>query len=88
MHCIGCGCTDQQPCFGGCSWISVDPPLCSQCAELVDDGRGDSAAGSSLSSAGRCPASALPAPHAPIWIDATSGYCARCRQGFVATEAA
>ena len=88
LRCIGCGCSDDMPCLGGCAWISHDPPLCSQCAEPVDAGTADSAASSSLPSAGRCPASAVPAPHAPIWIDATSGYCVRCRQGFVATEAA
>lgn len=32
----------------------------------------------------RCPASKTPALHVPIWIDATSGYCARCRVGFFA----
>ena len=35
-----------------------------------------------LYGAERCPASATPAPHAPIWVDEISGYCARCRQGF------
>lgn len=34
--CIGCGCTDDSACAGGCSWIAVDPSsgkgLCSRCA--------------------------------------------------------
>jgi len=30
-----------------------------------------------------CPASPAPAVHAPIYIDETTGYCARCRTGFV-----
>lgn len=34
--CIGCGCTDSDPCPGGCSWIAGDEDLgaglCSQCA--------------------------------------------------------
>lgn len=32
--------------------------------------------------ADRCPASPTPALHVPIWIDETSGYCARCKMGF------
>jgi hypothetical protein len=34
--------------------------------------------------ADRCPASPTPATHAPIWLDETSGYCARCGLGFSA----
>lgn len=34
--CIGCGCSDEDPCEGGCSWVSVNEDLgaglCSQCA--------------------------------------------------------
>jgi hypothetical protein len=29
-HCRGCGCTDDQACPGGCSWVEDD--LCSACA--------------------------------------------------------
>lgn len=29
--CIGCGCTDDAACPGGCSWASLDPPICSAC---------------------------------------------------------
>lgn len=32
--CIGCGCTDQEACPGGCSWASLVPPICSGCADL------------------------------------------------------
>jgi hypothetical protein len=32
MKCTGCGCTDEKPCEGGCSWVSTDPPVCSSCA--------------------------------------------------------
>jgi hypothetical protein len=28
-HCVGCGCTDDLACPGGCCWVSLDPPLCS-----------------------------------------------------------
>jgi len=31
--CIGCGCTDSHACQGGCSWVSLDPPICSGCIE-------------------------------------------------------
>lgn len=34
--------------------------------------------------ADRCPASPTAAVHMPIWINETSGYCARCRVGFFA----
>lgn len=29
--CIGCGCTEDAACRGGCSWVSLDPPVCSAC---------------------------------------------------------
>lgn len=31
--CISCGCTEDNACPGGCTWVSLDPPLCSACAE-------------------------------------------------------
>lgn len=31
MRCIGCGCTDDRACPGGCSWFKKDPPICSAC---------------------------------------------------------
>jgi hypothetical protein len=31
MRCIGCGCTTQRACRGGCSWASANPPKCSAC---------------------------------------------------------
>ena len=30
MQCHGCGCTDHNPCPGGCIWAG--PNLCSACA--------------------------------------------------------
>lgn len=38
-RCIRCGCTDEQACPGGCTWVpgSMDGDLCSRCA---DDGEG------------------------------------------------
>lgn len=33
--CIGCGCTDDQACHGGCSW--TQPGICSRCADRTDD---------------------------------------------------
>lgn len=29
--CIGCNCTESRACVGGCSWSSVDPPVCDRC---------------------------------------------------------
>lgn len=35
--CIGCGCTDDSPCIGGCSWLRIDYErgvgVCSGCPE-------------------------------------------------------
>ena len=79
--CQGCGCTDAAACPGGCHWVSLDPPVCSQCA-----GRGEmpnAGARGMFFSDEYCPASPAPAVHAPIYIDETTGYCARCRTGFV-----
>lgn len=33
MRCIGCGCTDDRACRGGCSWVKKDPPICSACIQ-------------------------------------------------------
>lgn len=30
--CRGCGCTDDQACAEGCSWVPGDPDLCTACA--------------------------------------------------------
>lgn len=31
--CSQCGCTDDNACAGGCSWVDEDHTLCSACAE-------------------------------------------------------
>lgn len=78
--CQICGCTDDRACPGGCSWVSVDPPICSACIEPEASAAGEA---SGLLGAEHCPASATPATHMPIFVDGNSGYCVRCRQGFV-----
>lgn len=30
-RCADCGCTDEKPCEGGCSWVNDDHTLCSRC---------------------------------------------------------
>lgn len=39
--CIGCGCTDEDACPGGCSWLRVDEAagagVCSNCPDFLDD---------------------------------------------------
>lgn len=38
--CSQCGCTDDQACKGGCSWVDPEHTLCSACAPAgagVDD---------------------------------------------------
>jgi hypothetical protein len=94
LYCVICGCTDDRACPGGCHWVSKNPPMCSACVphqaleratapwahdaaeQMADDDNG-------LYGAERCPASATPAAHVPIYVDETTGYCVRCRQGFV-----
>ena len=34
FQCRVCGCTDRQPCRGGCYW--VEPDLCSRCAAKIE----------------------------------------------------
>ena len=35
--CAACGCTDENACVGGCSWVPSsipgDPPICSRCLD-------------------------------------------------------
>lgn len=31
LTCVVCGCSDSNPCPGGCSWASTSPPICSNC---------------------------------------------------------
>lgn len=84
MHCIACGCTTERACPGGCSWVSTKPPKCSACFDV--DGEpfavGDPDGGAF--GIEYCPASDVPAPHAPIFVDATTCYCARCKMGLAA----
>lgn len=79
LSCANCGYTDDAACPGGCYWATLEPrPLCSQCAPADDD---EPASG--LFGAERCPASITRAGHAPVWLNETTGYCARCHLGFV-----
>ena len=33
--CIYCGCTEEQACPVRCSWVSIDPPICSECRHVA-----------------------------------------------------
>ena len=33
-ECMGCGCTDDNPCPGGCAWVA--PGICSCCAQASE----------------------------------------------------
>lgn len=35
-QCVKCGCTDDQACDGGCTWVAEN--LCSSCSDAVDGG--------------------------------------------------
>lgn len=46
-ECIGCGCTDQSPCEGGCSWLACfddGTGVCSSCPEVLEQIQADDAA--------------------------------------------
>lgn len=32
LQCERCGCTDNLACRAGCSWATVHPPVCTECA--------------------------------------------------------
>lgn len=34
LSCIHCGCTDDDPCPGGCAWVTTDPPVCTTCFDV------------------------------------------------------
>lgn len=38
-NCLGCGCSDDEPCDGGCTWLRVDYDrglgVCSNCPDEV-----------------------------------------------------
>ncbi len=40
-ECIGCGCTDDEACDGGCSWALLNDEagmgICTNCIEAFDD---------------------------------------------------
>lgn len=68
--CIGCGCTENNACMtpdGPCAWASIDPPLCSACAD------GDFAYGPDERSA------PLLCAHEFLFTSPSDGYCVRCR---------
>ncbi len=83
-YCVKCFCTDDRACPGGCHWVGEN--LCSACApsdEMLDRATASSFGSGGFFSDEYCPASATPALHAPLYLDANTGYCARCQQGFV-----
>ncbi|MFA5366055.1 MAG: hypothetical protein WC325_12810 [Candidatus Bathyarchaeia archaeon] len=41
--CVMCGCTDMNPCAGGCAWVEKN--LCSACAEKLQEARENSLQG-------------------------------------------
>lgn len=44
LKCRGCGWPTEHACPGGCSWVSIDPPICSAC-QPADDACPGSASG-------------------------------------------
>lgn len=85
LHCVSCGCTNDNACPGGCSWVSMNPPVCSACVEA--EGANAEAFDRGLLS-DDCPASSFPAPHKMIYTSSTECYCVACKEPFFAAEAA
>lgn len=97
LACCLCGCTDERACPGGCSWISFHPPVCSACEDIAaeimqmkEEQHAQAAPptiraiSSGLFGNQNCPASSRAQTHSLLWLDETTGYCLRCREGFVA----
>lgn len=87
LICAGCGCTNERACPGGCSWVSLKPPVCSACVEQGDECGVDAreiALGEIESDEVFCPASPIDAPHQPIWTDAFSCHCVNCHRPLAA----
>jgi hypothetical protein len=58
-RCLHCGCTDEQPCPGGCMWVPgpMDEDLCSRCEAvlaLIAAALDDAAGYRDLRSSARC----------------------------------
>lgn len=85
LACRVCGCTDDNACPGGCGWVSIDPPLCSACvgAEALADASADADIDANAFYGGeRCPASATPASHVPLFTSETEWHCVNCQLAF------
>lgn len=87
LRCRKCGCTNERACLGGCSWISINPPICSACVEQdVGPARVELRSRSEVDQ-DACPASPI-GLHTPIWTSGNAGHCAACREPFICSEAA
>ncbi len=85
LRCRQCGCTNERACPGGCSWASINPPICSACVEQeVGPARAELRPRSEVDA---CPQSPI-GLHTPIWTARGAGYCAACRAPFSCSEAA
>lgn len=82
IACVGCGCTQERACVtaaGTCSWVSLDPPLCSACADGAEVDVPEATVECEASKSGF---------HQPLFVDATSAYCIHCRAPLRVSEAA
>ncbi|MEA2991648.1 MAG: hypothetical protein QOD40_568 [Alphaproteobacteria bacterium] len=85
--CRACGCTEERACIVGgvpCHWVEAD--LCSACDEAAGDD--EALAPEDDEADDFCPASAVPAPHRPLWLNDNKGYCVRCKAEFFRAVAA
>jgi hypothetical protein len=82
-QCRRCGCTDSNACIIDgvpCHWVSLDPPICSACADLL-------AEQDVTRDAADCPASAT-GFHQALFRADNSAYCVHCKSELGAQEAA
>jgi len=72
LICVGCGCTETNACVtaeGPCSWASLDPPLCTACAD------GDF-------SYEDAPAPTLECAHSFLFTSPSEAHCVHCGEPF------
>ncbi len=86
MRCIGCGCSTERACPGGCHWVSTRPPKCSACFDRNGDPIGSTVIIQGSADANVCPASQT--GHDILWLTGRSGYCLACRAPVIAREIA
>jgi len=80
--CIGCGCTNERACPGGCSWVAKNK--CSGCFDVDGTPLATGSPLGDLFGFELCPASDVPAAHVPLFTGEATCHCARCKMDLAA----